>query len=134
MILVDTSVWIEILAGRQTVDPDDMLRLVTCPPVLQEVRQGLRRTGQADAFFDNFLALPCLPESLPVSLFVAAAEIYREGRRRGITIRSSFDCLIAAIAIEHKVPVWHRDRDFAAISQYTPLRVVQSPAQVMAMA
>lgn len=124
MILVDTSVWIEMLAGRQQVDPDDLLRLVTCPPVLQEVRQGLRRTGQADAFFDNFQAVPCLSTPTPSALFLAAAEIYREGRRRGITVRSSYDCLIAAIAIEHKVPVWHRDRDFDAIAQYTPLRVV----------
>jgi predicted nucleic acid-binding protein len=124
MILVDTSIWIELLAGRQQVNPDDLLRLVTCPPVLQEVRQGLRRTGQADAFFDNFQSIPCLSSPLPASLFLAAAEIYREGRRRGVTIRSSFDCLIAAIAIEHKVPVWHRDRDYESIAQYTPLRVV----------
>ncbi len=124
MILVDTSIWIELLAGRQQVNPDDLLRLVTCPPVLQEVRQGLRRTGQADAFFDNFQSVPCLSSPLPASLFLAAGEIYREGRRRGVTIRSSFDCLIAAIAIEHKVPVWHRDRDYESIAQYTPLRVV----------
>lgn len=124
MILVDTSIWIEILAGRQQVDPDDLLRLVTCPPVLQEVRQGLRRTGLAEAFFESFQAVPCLSAPLPASLFLAAAEIYREGRRRGVTIRSSFDCLIAAIAIEHKVPVWHRDRDYASIAQYTPLLVV----------
>jgi len=36
-------------------------------------------------------------------------------------------------AIEHNVPVWHRDRDFDAISQYTPLRVVTSH-RVAAMA
>ena len=47
MILVDTSIWIELLAGRQQLEPDDLLRLVTCPPVLQEVRQGLRRTEDA---------------------------------------------------------------------------------------
>ena len=127
MILVDTSIWIEFLAGRQRVDPDDFLRLVTCPPVIQEVRQGLRRSSQADAFFENFEAVPCLSAPTPSLLFLAAAEIYREGRRRGVTIRSSYDCLIAAIAIEHKVPVWHRDRDFDAITQYTPLRVLNAP-------
>lgn len=126
MILVDTSIWIEVLAGRQPVDPDDLLRLATCPPVLQEVRQGLRRSFPAEAFFENFQALPCLSPELPTPLFLAAAEIYREGRRRGITVRSSYDCLIAAIAIENKVPVWHRDRDFDAIAQYTPLRVVHT--------
>ena len=134
MILVDTSIWVEMLAGRQQVDPDDLLRLVTCPPVLQEVRQGLRRTGQADAFFDNFQAIRCLSSPLLSTLFLAAADIYREGRRRGLTIRSSYDCLIAAIAIEHNVPVWHRDRDFDAISRYTPLRVLASPRAMAALA
>jgi predicted nucleic acid-binding protein len=33
------------------------------------------------------------------------------------------DCLIAAIAIENGVPIWHRDRDFGAIARYTGLRV-----------
>jgi predicted nucleic acid-binding protein len=34
------------------------------------------------------------------------------------------DCLIAAIAIEHQVPVWHRDRDFTAIARFTALETV----------
>lgn len=134
MILADTSIWIELLAGRQRIDPDDLLRLVTCPPVQQEIRQGLRRAAQSDAFFENFQSLPCLGDPLPKSLFVEAAEIYREGRRRGITIRSSYDCLIAAIAIENNVPVWHRDRDFDQIARYTRLQVVAVPVLAAAMA
>jgi len=58
-----------------------------------------------------------------MELFLDAAEIYREGCRRGITIRSSNDCLIAAIAIANGVPVWHKDRDYEQISRYTRLRV-----------
>jgi hypothetical protein len=41
---------------------------------------------------------------------------------KGYTIRSSTDCLIAAIAIESGVPVWHKDRDFEAFARYTSLR------------
>jgi len=59
-------------------------------------------------------------------LFFSAAEIYRQGRRRAITIRSSVDCLIAAIAIDHGIAVWHRDRNFSAIARYTGLEAVQS--------
>jgi predicted nucleic acid-binding protein len=36
------------------------------------------------------------------------------------------DCLIAAIAIEHRIPVWHRDRDFDAIARYTGLEAMQT--------
>ena len=51
-----------------------------------------------------------------------AAEIYRQGRKSGYTIRSSIDCLIAAIAIENDVPVWHKDRDFSFIARYSRLQ------------
>ena len=36
---------------------------------------------------------------------------------------SSTDCLIAAIAIDNGVPVWHKDRDFEAVARYTSLRI-----------
>ena len=67
-------------------------------------------------------------ERTPGALFRAAAEIYAQGRRQAITIRSSVDCLIAAIAIEHDVPVWHRDRDFDKIAKFTGLQVVSEKA------
>ena len=123
MILVDTSIWVELLAGkpRYAIREEDLLRFVTCGPVVQEVLQGLRPGLQCDAFRKAFLAIPVLSDPVPLGLFVAAAEIYRQGRRRGITIRSSVDCLIAAIAIHHAIPVWHRDRDFSAIARYTEL-------------
>jgi predicted nucleic acid-binding protein len=38
-------------------------------------------------------------------------------------IRSSIDCLIAAVRVENSIPVWHRDRDFTAIARYTALEV-----------
>jgi predicted nucleic acid-binding protein len=128
MILVDTSIWIELLAAkpRNAIREEDLLRFVTCGPVVQEVLQGLRPGLQSDAFRTAFLAIPVLCDPLPLRLYVSAAEIYRLGRRRGITIRSSADCLIAAIAIDHGVPVWHRDRDFSAIAKYTALEAVES--------
>jgi predicted nucleic acid-binding protein len=128
MILVDTSIWIELLAAkpRRIIREEDILRFVTCGPVVQEVLQGLRPGIQSDAFRTAFLAIPVLSDPIPLALFVSAADIYRQGRRRGITIRSSADCLIAAIAIDHGIPVWHRDRDFSAIARYTGLDAVES--------
>jgi predicted nucleic acid-binding protein len=126
VILVDTSVWIEFFAGR-TLLPEvetKVLDFVTCPPVVQEVLQGFSDRSSYAIFEDRFLAFTCLSESVSLDLYVKAAAIYREGRSRGYTIRSAIDCLIAAIAIEHSVPVWHRDRDFTAIARYTPLRAM----------
>ena len=124
MILVDTSIWIELLSGRQkSPSEDDLSLLATCAPVLQEVLQGLKPGAASEAFREDFLALPVLSAPVPLALFLAAADIYREGRRKGVTIRSSVDCLIAAIAMENRVPVWHRDRDFTAIARYTSLQM-----------
>jgi predicted nucleic acid-binding protein len=128
VILVDTSIWIGPLAGsrRHAIREEDLLRFATCGPVVQEVLQGLRPGRQSDAFREAFLAIPVLSDPVPLGLFVSAAEIYRQGTQRGITIRSCVDCLIATIAIENRVPVWHRDRDFSAIARYTRLELVES--------
>jgi hypothetical protein len=125
VILVDTSIWIELLSRRpgQSIAERDVLQFATCAPIAQEVLQGLRPGGRSDDFRDAFLALPVLSDPVPLALFLSAADIYRQGRSKGFTIRSSVDCLIAAIAIENGVPVWHHDRDFGAIARYTALQV-----------
>lgn len=129
MILVDTSIWIELLSGKpyRAIREEELLRFAICGPVIQEVLQGLRPGRQSEEFRAAFLSLPVLSDPTPLRLFTSAGEIYRQGRKRGITIRSSLDCLIAAMAIDNSVPVWHRDRDFSAIARYTSLEVVQSP-------
>jgi predicted nucleic acid-binding protein len=123
MILVDTSIWINLLAAkpRRPIRDEELLQFVTCGPIIQEVLQGLKSDIQSQAFRTAFLAIPVVSDPIPLNTFVFAADIYRQGRRRGITIRSSTDCLIAAIAIAEGIPVWHRDRDFAAIAAYTEL-------------
>ena len=56
--------------------------------------------------------------------FEDAARLYRICHRNGITIRNMSDCLIAATAIRCNQPILHNDRDFAVLSQYTELQVV----------
>ena len=121
MILLDTSIWIELLNGKLQVSEDDLLHFVTCGPVVQEVIQGIRRGPSADAFREAFLALPCVSDPLPLAMFLEAAEIYSLGRKKGRTVRSSMDCLIAAVAIENRLPVWHRDRDYETLAEFTAL-------------
>ena len=121
MILVDTSVWINLLAGRLTASETELANFAVCGPVVQEVLQGLRPGPRSDGFTSDFLELPCLGDPLPRSTFVEAARIYRLGRKSGRTIRSATDCLIASIAIDNDVPVWHSDRDFRRIAEFTEL-------------
>ena len=57
--------------------------------------------------------------------YIHAAEIYRFLRLRGITIRKTLDCMIAAVAIENNIPLLHHDRDFDPIEKYCRLQVVK---------
>ncbi|HMD83928.1 MAG TPA: PIN domain nuclease [Terriglobia bacterium] len=127
--MVDTSVWIELLNGRRgpRITEEELLNFAICGPVVQEVIEGLREHPWAGAFRETFLALPILSDPLPIETFLAAAEIYRQGRRKGYTIRSSTDCLIAAIALDHEIPVWHKDRDFETIAHFTGLQTRRYP-------
>lgn len=124
--------WISLLngaLGRQVTD-EDVLGFVTTGPIVQEVLQGMRADNQRMWFRQLLLAIPRLSDPVPLSRFFEAAEIYTLGRRQGYAIRSSTDCLIAAIAIETGVPVWHRDRDFSAIARFTPLQAYHRLEQV----
>lgn len=40
-------------------------------------------------------------------------------------MRSLIDCLIAAVALRHGVPVLHHDADFEALARHTPLQIAR---------
>jgi predicted nucleic acid-binding protein len=125
VILVDTSVWIEVFRSRRPLDLDatlDFDEIVTCLPVIQEVLQGFRDERAYRRARESMLAFPIVESSLASDVFLEAVALYRSARRSGQTIRSSVDCLIAACAIRHDLEVLHRDRDFAALARVSPLR------------
>ena len=121
MILVDTSVW--ILDSTHVGFLEEQVaseEVATCLPVIQELLQGAR-DHEFSALRETLFASHILESPMTVELFEEAIEIYRTGRRLGMTIRSSHDCLIAACAIRNDVPLLHSDRDFAAIARFTRL-------------
>ena len=52
-----------------------------------------------------------------------AAALYRTCRRNGATVRKLIDCLIAAVAIRHSVPILENDADFHVLEQFTDLQL-----------
>lgn len=125
MILVDTSVWIEVFRARRPLDLEDILDfddVVICLPVVQEVLHGFRDEPAYRRAREAMFSLPIVESPLGESVFTDAVGLYRSARRAGLTVRSSFDCLIAACAIRHDLEVLHRDRDYAALSEVSPLR------------
>ena len=125
MILVDTSVWIAVFRARRPLDLEasvDFDDVATCLPVIQEVLQGFRDERAHRRARAAMLSLPIVESPLADDVFSQAIDLYRSARRGGLTVRSSVDCLIAACAIRHDLEVLHRDRDFAAIAEISPLR------------
>ena len=124
MLLVDTSVWIEVfrkpsrLRLDAVVDFDDV---VTCLPVVQEVLQGFRDERAFQTAREAMYALPMVASPVTQPVFDQAIELYRAARRAGITIRSGVDCLVAACAIRHSLAVLHRDRDFDVLAKVSSL-------------
>lgn len=125
MILVDTSIWIELFRARRPLDLEalvDFDEVVTCLPVIQEVLQGFRAEGAYRRARTAMFSLPVLESPLGEDVFSTAVELYRSARRAGLTVRSSVDCLIAACAIRADIEVLHRDRDYAALAEVSALR------------
>lgn len=123
MVLVDTSFWVHQLQRSRKLDQIvPLAEIATCPPVIQEVLQGIRVEPIYRTTRELFLSLHILESPVSLQVFEEGAQIYRTGRALGVTIRSSVDCLIAACAIRHGVPILHSDRDFDAIARFTPLQ------------
>lgn len=124
MLLVDTSVWIEILrrpARLTLAQVGELDEIVTCLPVVQEVLQGFRDELAFRKAREAMLALPIVESPLGRALFEEAVGLYRAARRGGLTPRSGVDCLIAACAMRHGLTVVHVDRDYAALARIAPL-------------
>lgn len=125
--LVDSSVWVEFLRRPPSAQPAALTTLIRddtaaiTEPIEMELLLGptdevaLRRTEKLAA---SLHTLPIRPDLD----FHDAAAIYRAARRTGRTIRNSVDCLIAAVAIRHGVPLLHRDADFEVIAAVSELR------------
>ena len=62
----------------------------------------------------------------PLESYASAARIYMDCRKRGVTVRSTIDCLIAQTAIEYDLFLLHDDRDFEAIAEIIPLKIYRA--------
>ena len=131
-VLVDTSVWADFFNEVDTREAEILERLitsevelVTCGVVIAEFFQGLRRSKTVPALERQFRDMDCLAPVEPGTYF-SAADLYRKLRKRGVTIRSTIDCLIVRLAELHEADLLARDRDLTRIldSGLTTVRAV----------
>lgn len=133
-MVVDTSVWIDLLNGHATANANLLARaldegdLILLPGlVLTELLQGLPSEACANQVAELMTGLPMPPE-LDEQDYIDAAALYRACRAHGATPRSTIDFLIAQTCLRLDLPILAQDRDYEAIAQIAPLRLAAAPA------
>ena len=115
MYLVDTSVWVDYIRGRDRPHVRFLRDLLSNPVavgithlIYMEILQGARDAAAFDRLRDYFSG----------QRFHSFEDM--ECRHRGVTLRSTADCLIAQCAMESDLTLLHHDRDFKRIASIVP--------------
>lgn len=119
MILVDTSVFIPFLKGQKTPETiafdqiiEDRIPFGISPYIYQELLQGVKTPSEFSILKDYLETQRIYDLTQGLESFAAAARMFFDCQRAGLTIRRGADLLIAQTAIEHKLSLLHADRDF----------------------
>ena len=120
-VLVDTSVWVDFFNGHPSPQAETLAHLireeadlVTCGLIVSEVLQGLRQAKSRLHIERHFREMDWLSPKEP-DTYLEAADLFRRLRARGITIRSTIDCVIAKLAADHDALILSKDRDLTLI-------------------
>lgn len=131
MIVVDTSVWIDVLNDVDSRPARTCIELIEggepvalTDVIFTELLQGLRNDAEVTAVEGHLRAFPVLRLS-SLDDFALAASLYRAARGKGITIRRTLDCLIAAPCLRANAPLLHADKDFDRLASCTSLRIYE---------
>lgn len=126
MIVVDSSVWIDFLNGRNAPHVRRLRAVLGTEEIivgdlmLCEVLQGLgseRAAKDVELLLRRFAIVAMAGDAIAV----AAARNFRSLRGRGIAIRKTLDLLIGTWCIENRRPLLHNDSDFHPMARHLGL-------------
>ena len=126
MVIVDTSVWVDVFRDTSGSCRDTLLKALGDEEVVLtrfhelEMLQGCRDEKEW-GLLQSYLETQDYLE-MRQSSWQDAARTYFDLRRLGRTVRSPIDCCIAQVALDHDATLLHRDRDFEVIAGIRPLR------------
>lgn len=130
MVLVDTSVFINYLKNienKKVIKFKELLDFKVPfginPYIYQELLQGVKTEKDFNLlrkYLDtqNFYYL-----NNGLKSYEEAAKIYFKCRKKGITISSTIDLLIARTCIENDIYLLHDDKDFDLISKIIKIKI-----------
>jgi len=124
MYLVDTSVWVDYIKGTDTPAVEFLDSLLLMPMIVgitdliyMEVLQGAKSVAGFKKLQKYFSTQQFYRFEDPQSSYEAAALMFFNCRRQGITVRSSIDCLIAQCALENELILLHHDKDYEQLAK-----------------
>ena len=130
MILVDTSVLIDFFKGQKSNQSQRLESILQQDVpfginsfIFQEVLQGAKSEKEYKTLKKYLETQKFYHLKDPVDSYAKAARIYFNCKKKGITIRSIIDCLIAQTALEHDLFLFHNDKDFNAMATVINLKI-----------
>jgi len=130
MILVDTSIMIDFFKGvknnyvscfKDIINKQIPFGITSI--VYQEILQGAKNKKEYKLLNEYLNCQRFFHPKHPVSTYEKAAGIYFLCRKKGITVRSTIDCIIAQIAIEHNLLLLQNDKDFIHMAPIIGLKL-----------
>ncbi len=128
-MIVDSSVWIDLLNGRSgphtarlAVDLlEDETQIVLGDLILHEILRGIKDGGRRASILNDLRELTVV-EMVDTGRAIRAADRYAELRARGLTVRNTVDVLIASYCIDEDEPLLFADRDYLYFVDHFGLR------------
>jgi tRNA(fMet)-specific endonuclease VapC len=120
-VVADTSVWVELLAGRSAPGLVEALRqgLVVLPPiVVAELISGARRARDRASIHDLMEELPL--HETPLDHWIRVGDLRRRLAERGVSV-STPDAHVAQCALDRGAVLLSRDAVFARIAEASDL-------------
>lgn len=129
MLLIDTSVWISVFRDRTGQGRQKLEILINGRDVFLtrftqlELLQGSLNEKEW-TLLSTYLELQDYVE-LTNNSWQAAARIFYDLRRQGLTVRSPIDCCIAQAVLDNNLLLIHNDRDVETIAQVRSLQHIR---------
>jgi len=130
-ILVDTTVWIDFFNKREgaiqadtlnKIIEEDEYNICICPIIYQEILQGIKEEKTFEEI-KTILQSIYMVNTPILTVADHAVDLYRSLRKKGITIRKPYDCLIASYAILEDLYLLHNDVDFKQMENNSKIKI-----------
>ncbi len=132
LVLVDTSIWSEVLRRRKNINLQTHKTLRSLieegkasiiGPIRQEILSGIKDVGQFESLKDTLSSFDDI--TIDSQMYELAAKFNNTCRSKGVQ-GSHVDFLICAVASHHGFEIYTSDKDFKSYSKHISIKIFDS--------